>query len=223
MKNLDMKELEKEYGNKTVEECVNLAKSFHANMVEQSEKLVGVLLYLERTKKYKRFNGYAKHDFKTFLSEVCMIPYNRYRQIVWAFNWYPEEARQWGPQTIQTIRERVGVVKARNVIEEVKATLADKEREMAKKAKPKPVDRREIIHSALNKHAPKVVAPAEGKSGENADTKAYWRRKYYDLMDKYNAQSKELAEANRQIAAMRPVVEAWVSVKKNVDEARLVM
>lgn len=200
----DDEEFKKKYGGKKVEELVKLAKNFNDQMIQNGEELVGLLWYLEKKKRFREYKGYEKLDFKVFLFEICHIPYNRYRQLVYAYNWYPVESREYGPQTIQTIREKVGSTKIPKILAEIKKNVS--------KAKT-PDKRREAISDIIKKHTPpKKVVPA-------TDTKSYWRRKYDELLDKYKMLEKENNEMRAQLAKQRVPLENLQKVRDIVQVA----
>lgn len=121
----DLKKMKAEYDKKPITECVGLVKKFNDEMIQRGEQLVGLLWYLEKTKRYKEYDGYKKLDFKVFVWEACHITYNRYRELAYAYNWFPVEAKELGPHTIQMIRDRVGVTNMPKVLSEIKSAVSD--------------------------------------------------------------------------------------------------
>lgn len=200
----DLKQLEKQYKEKPIQDCVELAKQWNEEIVKRGEELVGLLWYLEKSKRYHEWDGYKKLPFKVFVWEVCHIPYNRYRELAYAYNWYPVEARELGPTTIQTIRNKVGVVKMPQVLSEIKATAA--------KIK-NPEKKREAISQVIEKHAPKP----KPKTSPMEDSKAYWKKKYDDLMVKYKALEKENDELRERLAKQEGPVKAFLAMKEAVE------
>jgi hypothetical protein len=156
-----LKELKKKYDGKSVAVCVKTAKNFNQKLIENGRELVLLLWYLEKTKRYKEYKGYEKMPFDVFISEVCLVPYNRYRQMAYAYNWFPEESKKYGPQTIQRIRQKVdSVSKIPKVLAEINKGV--------EKAKD-PLQKRQVIHNAIEKYS------APPKKSTSSDTKAYWR------------------------------------------------
>jgi len=205
----DLASLKKEYDGKKIDECVTLAKTFNSDMIERGEKLIGVLWYLEKTKRFREYDGYQKLSFGVFVDEVCNIPYNRYRQLAFAYNWYPVESREYGPQTIQTIRQAVGVAKVPKVLSEIKTKLADV-KVLEKK--------REVINNVIKKHTPpsKVVS-------QSVDTKSYWKGKYDDLWKKYKLLEKECEELQAQVERQKVPIESLMKIREiaQVQELRI--
>jgi hypothetical protein len=202
--------LKKQYDGKSVSQCVKIAKNLNTKMIEQGEKLVDLLWYLEKTKRFKEFAGYEKMAFADFISEVCLIPYNRYKQIAWAYNWYSKESREYGPQTIQKIREAVGVTKVPAVLKEIKTKLNT--------AKPKAVvKKREIVSDIIKSHTPKKVT-------NQTDTKAYWKKEAHrweriakNHVDEIRELTKEINELKSQLAKNRVPLEAFHQVRELVS------
>jgi hypothetical protein len=204
----DLASLKKEYDGKKIDECVTLAKTFNSDMIERGEKLIGVLWYLEKTKRFREYDGYQKLSFGVFVDEVCNIPYNRYRQLAFAYNWYPVESREYGPQTIQTIRQAVGVAKVPKVLSEIKAKLTDV-KVLEKK--------REVINNVIKKHTP----PSKTVS-QSVDTKSYWKGKYDDLWKKYKLLEKECDELRAQVERQKVPIESLMKIREiaRVQEIR---
>jgi len=199
-----IEELKKQYDGKSIVECVTEAKTLNEGMIKQGEELVGLLWYLEKTKRFHDYEGYAKIAFKVFVFEICHIPYNRYRQLAYAYNWYPVESREYGPQTIQAIRSSVGVVKIPKVLGEIKKKVSNITA---------PDKRREAIAEVIKKYTPpKKVVPA-------TDTKSYWKRKYEELFDKYKLLEKENGEMREQLSRQRVPLENLQKVRDIVQVA----
>ena len=199
----DMKKLEKEYKEKSVEECVVLAKKFNEEMVQRGEQLIGLLWYLEKSKRYQEFEGYKQIGFGVFVYETCHITYNRYRELVYAYNWYPKESRELGPQTIQAIRSKVGVTKIPKVLKEIKATAARTK---------DPLKKRAAINAVIEKHT--VSNPKRAKTIE--DTKGYWKRKYDALFEKTRMLEKENQELRAQIERQKAPITTFLAIKDKI-------
>lgn len=203
---MDLKKMEKLYGNKTIEECVKAAKDMYSDILDSSQKLMYLLRYLKKTKRWKEYDGYDQIDFKVFVYEVCCIPYNRFLQISWAYKWYPDASKKYGPHVIQTIKEATGASKVPTVIEELNKKVS--------KVKD-PEKKRVLIYSIIDNH--RVVYPKKTTSG---DTKTYWRNKYNDLWKKYQVLQKENDELREQLAKQRPSVEKFMKVREFFTEAQ---
>jgi len=194
--------LKKVYDKKKVHECVKIAKSFNDEMIEKGEQLVRLLWYLEKTNRYKEYDGYEKIGFSVFVDEVCAIAYNRYRQLIYAYNWYPQESKEFGPQVIQSIRSKVGVAALPKVLKEIKQKTAKID---------DPLKKREIVYETIKKYEPKRV-----KKDESGDTKAYWRNKHNELLEKYRLLEKETNELRAQLARQRVPLETFLKVREMV-------
>lgn len=203
----DMKKLEKEYKEKSVEECVVLAKKLNEEMVKSGENLVGLLWYLEKSKRYQEFDGYKQLGFGVFVSEICHISYNRYRELVYAYNWYPKESRELGPQTIQAIRSKVGVTKIPKVLKEIKATTGRIK---------DPLKKRAAISAVIEKHA----VPNSKKIKTIEDTKGYWKRKYDALLEKTRMLEKENQELRAQIERQKAPITAFMDIREKILQQR---
>lgn len=199
----DLKELEKQYGGKTDEQNVETMKELFAQMNKRGEQLVGLLWYYEKTKRYQNISGYKGVAFKVFVWEHTHIPYHRYRELAYAYNWYPQEARDLGPQTIQAIRERVGTTKIPKVLGEIKATV-EKIKDPEKK--------RAAMYKVIDKHAPKREKKVLPNGGP--DTKAYWKQKYDELWKKYKAIERENEELRGRLAKQEMPVKAFLAMKE---------
>jgi hypothetical protein len=197
----DLTSLKKEYDGKGIDECVTLAKKFNEDMIQRGEQLIGILFYLERTKRFREYDGYQKLSFGVFVDEVCNIKYNRYRQLAYAYNWYPAESREYGPHTIQTIRQAVGVVKVPKVLGEIKTKLNTVKT---------PDKKREVITEVIRKHTP----PQAKKVAQSVDTKSYWKAKYDDLWKKYKMLEKECDELRAQVERQKAPIENFLKIRE---------
>jgi hypothetical protein len=205
----DIKQMKKQYDGKPVKDCIDLVKKFNAEMIQRGEELVSLLYYLEKTKRFREDPTYKKLDFKVFVWEACHISYNRYRELAFAYNWFPEESRELGPTTIQTARTKVGVSKLPQVLSEIKATTS--------KIK-NPEKKREAVNRVIEKHAPKPTTTA------TTDTKAYWKQKCAGLEKRLQAVSeenkalkKENADLRAQLDRQKAPVEAFLKVREVVQ------
>lgn len=200
----DLTEMKKRYGNLTAEEAVELVKKLNDDMISRGEELVGLLWYLEKSGLYKQYNGYKKLPFKVFVWEACHIPYNRYRELAYAYNWFPVEAREIGPTVIQTVRNKVGVVKIPMVLGEIKKAIVNIK---------DPGKRREAMFNVIAKHIP--ASKKRVKASE--DTKAYWRKKYEDehalRLKEKAAFEKEISELEARLAKQEGPVRLYLAMK----------
>lgn len=196
----DLKKLKAIHDKKPITECIKLVKKFNDEMIQRGEELVSLLWYLEKTKRYQEYDGYKNLDFKVFVWEACHIPYNRYRELAYAYNWFPVESRELGPQVIQSIRSKVGVSKIPKVLSEVKAAVAKIT---------KPEKRREAIDQVIKKHTP----PSKTKS--DVDTKAYYWR---DRCMKAESKAKSLEGENRTLREqLKRLKETVVRLTREID------
>jgi len=199
----DLGTMKKKYDERKIGDCVDLAKTLNTEMIERGEELVGLLWYLEKTKRYQEYDGYNKQVFKEFVWEICKIPYNRYRELAYAYNWFPEESRDFGPTLIQTIRSKVGVTKIPQVLREMKAKASEIT---------DPAKKREAIYKIIDKYTPKV----EPNKTAPEDTKAYWRQKHDDLLTRYKALERENEKLRAQIHRQKAPVKAFLAMKEAV-------
>jgi hypothetical protein len=187
----DLKKMKAEYDKKPITECVGLVKKFNDEMIQRGEQLVGLLWYLEKTKRYKEYDGYKKLDFKVFVWEACHITYNRYRELAYAYNWFPVEAKELGPHTIQMIRDRVGVTNMPKVLSEIKSAVSDVKN---------PEKKREVIGKVVDKHSP----PKTKAKGN--DNKAYWKAKFEAKEKECIGLKKEIKAYVEQIKRLKETV-----------------
>ena len=207
--------MKKKYDGKSVAACVKTAKKFNEKLIENGRELVLLLWYLEKTKRFKEYKGYEKQSFETFLNEVCLVPYNRYRQIAYAYNWFPKEAKKYGPQTIQTIRQKVdSVTKIPKVLKEIDTTVKKlEEKNNVNNKAPSPLKTRQVINEVIEKYAkPKTV--------NKNDTKAYWRAQAKEWekiaserWDKIQALTKEVNQLREQLARNRKPLENYSKIR----------
>jgi len=198
----DLKKLNKQYKQKPITECIDLAKKWNEELIQSGEKLVGLLWYLEKSKKFREYDGYDKLSFRDFVWEVVHISYNRYRELAYAYNWYPQESRELGPQTIQAIRSKVGVTKIPQVLSEIKAAVAELK---------EPAKIRQTITGILDKHSP---PKPKKKGGEN--TAAHWRHKYEKLYADYQSLLAENKELHAQIERQKGPIAAFLKIQDQV-------
>ena len=76
----EFKQMEKKYGQKTVKQCVKLVKTLNEEMISRGEELVGLLFYLEKSKRYQEYEGYKKLSFKTFVWEISRDSFSSFRK-----------------------------------------------------------------------------------------------------------------------------------------------
>lgn len=188
----ELKEMEKQYGKEPIKDFVESVKKLNTEMLERGEELIRRLFYLEKSKRYKEYDGYKKAVFRDFIWEVCHIPYNRYRELAWAYNWYPAESKRLGPHVIQTIRGKVGATEVPKVIAQVEKAI-DKLKDTTKE--------REVVNGVLEKLSQRVP-----KKAPEMDTKAYWKSKF-DAEHKIRLQlDKENQALRDQIAKLKQTV-----------------
>jgi len=205
--NTKLEKLKKNYDDKNISQCIDLAKKFNQQMIEHGEKLVGLLWYLEKTKRYKEYEGYEQLGFDVFISEICYIPYNRYRQIAYAYNWYPKESKEFGPDVIQQVKQAVGVAKTPEILDEIEKKISSIK---------KPIKRRKIISDIIQKYKPKRYV--------SNDTKSYWKKeaenwksKYEKAWDEIRTLQKENNELKEQLMKQRLPIENLGEIRKIVE------
>ena len=194
----DLKTLKLKHDKQPVTECVDIIKRLKGEMDRRGEELVGLLWYLEKTKRWQEHEGYKKLSFNVFVSEVCAMTYNQYRQLAYAYNWYPEEAREFGPKVVQAVRSRVGVLKMPKVLGEIKQKAS---------AISDPLKKREAIYQVIERHSPKTE-PKDNKEVED------WERKYNNLLVRYKALEKENEKLREQLERQKGPVKAFLAMKE---------
>jgi len=196
----EIEDLKKQFDKEAIVAFVVAVKKLNTEMLERGEELIKRLWYLEKTKRFKEHVGYRKAMFKDFIWEVCHIPYNRYRELAWAYNWFPEESKRLGPHVIQTIRGKVGVLGVPKVIGQIDAAIG-KLKDHSKE--------REVVNSVIDRLASKVV-----KKNPDVDTKAYWRQKFTAEHKLNLAKDNEIHALREQVAKLKETV---IRLTKEID------
>lgn len=192
-----MKE-KQEQVNVIVKRIINGYKQMNNN----AKQVMNDLHYLESTKRYKEHDGYQKQEFKVFLWEVCHIPYNRYRELWSAFQFFPEESEIFGPHVVQTVKEAVGANKTPKVLKEIKG-----EYDRIKK-----IPTRQFINKTIEKHAPPK------KEKDTGDTKIYWRNCALSFEKKWKAAEKKVVELRLQLEKNKPFLRMYLEAKSIFQE-----
>lgn len=169
----------------------------YKKMNNNAKQVMNDLHYLETTKRYKEYSGYQKQEFKVFLWEVCHIPYNRYRELWSAFQFFPKESKLFGPHVVQTVKQAVGATKTPTVLKEIKAEFTRTNK----------IPTRKFINQTIEKHAPPK------KEKDTGDTKAYWRNRALSLEKKLSEARKEIAQLKAQLEKNKPFVEAYLALQ----------
>jgi len=194
--------MEKKEKKEKVDVIVKRIISGYKEVNSNLNQVMSDLHYLEKTNRYREYGGYQKQEFKVFLWEVCHIPYNRYRELWSAFQFFPKESEMFGPHVVQTVKQAVGAGKTPKVLKEIKG-----EYDRIKK-----IPTRQFINQTIEKYAP----PQKGKDTD--DTKAYWRDRALSFEKKWKAAEKELADLRVQLERNKPFVEAYLTARPIFQE-----
>jgi len=191
---------------KEKQEAVNvivkrIIKSYKG-MNNNAKQAMNDLYYLESTKRYKEYDGYKKQEFKVFLWEVCHIPYNRYRELWSAFQFFPKESEIFGPHVVQKVKQAVGATKTPTVLKQIKV-----EYDRIKK-----IPGRKVINHIIEKHSPPK------KETDPGDTKIYWRNQSHSFEKKWKAAEKTIVELRLQLNRNKPFIEAYLAAKASFQE-----
>jgi len=207
---MDYKELQKIYSKKSVNKLVKEVQKHNLEAISNGKEVMYRLWYLEKSRRYQEYDGYKKIPFKTFVYEICHIPYNRYKGLLLAYNWFPKESEKFGPHVVQTVKSKVGMQKLPKVLKEITkevGSLTD------------PGKQREKIYQVIDRHTPIK------KENIGNDTKVYWRNKALDVEKRYKeleAENKELIatikELQEQIERQKPFVEAAISAQSSMKD-----
>ena len=176
--------------------------SGYKKMNSNAKQVMNDLHYLETTKRYKEYNGYQKQEFKVFLWEVCHIPYNRYRELWSAFQFFPKESNLFGPHVVQTVKQAVGATQTPTVLKEIKAEYT----------RTKKIPTRKFISQTIEKYAPPK------KDNNTGDTKAYWRNRALMFEKKLSEARKEIIQLKAQLEKNKPFVEAYLTARPIFSE-----
>lgn len=202
--NFNIKELRKEYDKEKIGDFVESVKSINAGVIDRGKELIKRLWYLEKTKRYREFDDYGKASFKDFLWEICHIPYNRYYELRYAYHWFPKEAEKYGPQTIQKVKTRVGVVKLPETLRKIGKALI----------RVKGGFEREKINEVIDQ-----IAPVKTQSLKS-DSKAHWknvadqyRMKYETLLKSHRLLEKENKKLKEQLERQRTPIETFSAIR----------
>jgi len=208
--NFNIKELRKEYDKEKIDAFVESVKSINAEVIDRGKELIKRLWYLEKTKRYREFDDYEKASFKDFLWEICHIPYNRYYELRYAYHWFPKEAEKYGPQTIQKVKTRVGVVRLPETLKEMEKVLV----------RAKGGFEREKINEVIDQIAPAKAQPPK------SDSKSHWksmadqyRTKYESLLKSYRLLEKENEKLKEQLERQRTPIETFSAIRNLMEPA----
>jgi len=182
----DITKWRERYNAESIQAIIKKVKALDKNIIATGKELIWLLWGLERTKRWKEYQGYKQLAFKIFLDEICWIKYYRYNELRYAYQWFPLEAEKYGPHTIQAIKERVGVAKLPKVL--AKLTTLVPSVQTGKQ--------REELNKYINAIAPKK------QRQDGADTKAYWRQQAEEYKTKWQDAIKEVREKDQMITTL---------------------
>ena len=74
---------------------------------------------LEQRNRYMEYEGFKRLTFKDFLWENFHVSYNHYRDVAWAWNWYPQYCVEYGSIVVIKVREKVGAAHVKEVFERI--------------------------------------------------------------------------------------------------------
>jgi len=207
----NIKEWTKIYGPKTIETIVEQVKALDKQIVEKGKELIELLWGLERTKRWKEYPGYKDLEFKVFLDEICWIKYNRYNELRYAYQWFPEEVQRYGPHIIQAIKQRVGVVNLPRVLKKLNTMFPQVETGK----------QREKLNMYIDTIAPKK------KSRTGGDTKAYWRQqaqeykaRLEDALVELRKKNQRIAELQAQVNRQKEPIKRYAAIRELINQRR---
>lgn len=174
------------------------------NTLEDAQRtLVGILFYLEKTRRYKENATYKRTDFATYLKDRFNITYATYSGLRTAYIKMPKETESFG----------AGVVLHALRTCKDKAPDAFKDIRNAQRGRKTPLPRT-TMDEIISRH--KVTA--EPRMSTQKDWKATareWERKYYELLDYSREVEEQLQRAiarkeelERKLVQAREVVAA---------------
>jgi hypothetical protein len=180
-----LKQLKEKYDNTPVNEIINgllLAASQMKNM--QREMVLG-LFYMERTMRWREYPGYKTSSWERFLDDVFKMRTTTYRNMVFAFQSFPDEAKLYSVGLIIKIKETCGIERLPHVLREIKT---------ADDSLTNPI-KRERIEKIVQKYAlPKAPAKAEDITD--------WRQRYLAEHDIRLALERENEKLRKRLKAL---------------------
>lgn len=133
---MNLKHLKEQYDGKGIDEIESMARESNEAQEGFHKAFIGILFYLENTKRFKENPAYKAAQFSEYVSGfygLSVQTYNRYRM---AYFRYPVEAEKHGPGLINRIVHKCGaemVPKVIKAIESEKKMGPEKEREIVDK------------------------------------------------------------------------------------------
>jgi len=161
------------------------------------------LWYLEKSRRYQEYDGYKQIPFKSFVWEVCHIPYNRYKSLLLAYNWFPKESEMLGPHVVQAVKAKVGMQNLPKVLKEITKEVGNLSNTG---------NQREKIYQVIARHTPAK------KEISNTETKTYWKNEALALRVENKELIARVKELEAQIERNRPFVEAALSAHASMKD-----
>jgi hypothetical protein len=171
-------------------------EAFGANKAHATahETFIGILFYLQHTKRYRENKAYKERPFTEYVKNVFGISFQTYEYHRFAYFQHPKETRTFGPEVIRKIAAKCGREMVGKVISEV-----EEGKNSIKKADP------ETIQKAIDKYAkPKLKARKD-------------RPSYRDLERELVAEKKKNTELTMALKERDEQIER---LKKTINEYR---
>lgn len=123
----------------SIDEIEDECKSLSGTALEARTGFLFRLYYLEFNSRYKDNPVYATSTFRTYIRQMYMLPYVRYRKEIEALVNYPMECEKLGVGPVAEVRDKCGTCTAEALAEMVEAGNAAKFDQIINKySRPKP-------------------------------------------------------------------------------------
>jgi hypothetical protein len=177
-------------------------------MDDATEKLTEGLLYLRRSKRFKKDRRYVNSSFGEYLLHEYQIDEKKQFD-VWctAYQHYPEEAKEVGPSLVLNIKKKCGHIKVAPVVEEIKI----KQQEIGKRLPLTSRGNHPSIEKIIEPH--KKSIPEKPKSTLRKDFKDSQEKLVITEKSLHETQD-ELDEKTEQVNKLKKTV---IEMKKPVE------
>jgi len=148
---MNIEQLKKQYDDQSIDTIEAGASEAKGQQVKARKEFIWRLFYLERTKRFRENQQYAKSTFKDYLYGRWMMRHTTYLHERQAYVTFPKEAEKYGPGLVSKVRRKCDFSGAKKVWKEIdqikpNGTFREKaDKVIEKYAKPVPRPKRESI------------------------------------------------------------------------------
>lgn len=188
-----MEDLKKTYDVKGIDEIELIAKDSKASHESQHKQFIGVLFYLENTKRFKENKTYKDASFAAYVMGVFGIPFTTYDKYRFAYFRYGVESEEFGAGNVMKIVSNCG--------REMVPVVAKELRQQKNKLNP------ERIRETIEKFAKKRLKQRKA------------RPSYKDLDRELIAEKKKNGELNRALKLAHEQIERLKATVRSYETA----